>query len=86
MCYTDTDIFIIHIKTEDFYKTVKHDVEKRFHTSPYEIERPLPIGKNKKVISMINDKLGVGGGGWGILKQLIGLRLKMYSYKKDNDK
>ena len=33
LCYMDTDSFIMHIKTEDFYKDIAHDVEKRFDTS-----------------------------------------------------
>ena len=33
LCYTDTDSFIIFIKTEDFYEDVADDVEKRFDTS-----------------------------------------------------
>ena len=28
LCYIDTDSFIIHIKTEDFYKDIADDVEK----------------------------------------------------------
>ena len=36
--YTDTDNFIIHIKTEDFYKDIADDVEKRFDTSNYEVD------------------------------------------------
>ena len=31
--YTDTDSFIIHIKTENFYKDIANDVEKWFDTS-----------------------------------------------------
>ena len=49
LCYMDTDSFIIHIKTEDFYEDIANDVEKRFDTSNYEVNRPLPTGKNKKV-------------------------------------
>ena len=30
LCYMDTDSFIMHIKTEDFYKDIADDVEKRF--------------------------------------------------------
>ena len=48
LCYMDTDSFIMHIKTEDFYKDIADDVEKRFDTSNYEINARLPIGKNKK--------------------------------------
>ena len=29
LCYMDTDSFIIHIKTEDFYKDIADDVKKR---------------------------------------------------------
>ena len=28
LCYMDTDSFIIHIKTEDFYEDIADDVEK----------------------------------------------------------
>ena len=37
LCYMDTDSFIMHIKTEDFYKDIADDVENRFDTSNYEI-------------------------------------------------
>ena len=53
----DTDSFIFQVETEDVYKVVAKDVEKRFDTSNYELERPLPKGKNKKVIGLIKDKL-----------------------------
>ena len=29
LCYMDTDSFIMHIKTEDFYKDIADDVEKK---------------------------------------------------------
>ena len=41
----DTDSFIVHIKTEDFYEDIAADVEKRYDTSNYEFNRPLPAGK-----------------------------------------
>ena len=49
LCYMDTDSFIMHIKTEDFYKDIANDVERWFDTSNYDEKdnRPLPIGKNK---------------------------------------
>ena len=54
LCYMDTDSFIIHIKTEDFYEDIADDVEKWFDTSNYSKDdnRPLPTGKNKKVIGL----------------------------------
>ena len=48
LCYMDTDSFIMHIKTNDFYKDIASDFENRFDTSGYEVNRPLPTGKNKK--------------------------------------
>ena len=56
-CYMDTDRFIVHEKTEDIYKDIAEDVEARFGTSNYEIDRPLPMGKNEKVIELIKDDL-----------------------------
>ena len=56
----DTDSFIIHIKTEDFYEDIADDVEKWFDTWNYDEDDkiPLPIGKNKKVIGFFKDELG----------------------------
>ena len=39
LCYTDTDGFIIHIKTEDFYEDTANDVQKRFCTPNYKVNR-----------------------------------------------
>ena len=33
LCYIDTDSFIIHTKTEDFYEDIANEVEKRFDIS-----------------------------------------------------
>ena len=35
LCYTDTDSFVVHIKTEDFFADINNDVEKWFDTSNY---------------------------------------------------
>ena len=35
LCYMDTDSFIMHIKTEDFYKDIAPDVDRWFDTSNY---------------------------------------------------
>ena len=56
--YMDTDSFIVHVKTDDVYKDFAEDVETRFDTSNFEIDRPLPKGKNKKLIGLIKDELG----------------------------
>ena len=71
----------MHIKTEDFDKYIANDVEKRFDTSNYEINRPLPTGKNKKVIGLIKDE--VGG---KIMTEFVALRPKTYSYLTDDCK
>ena len=47
-CYMDTDSFIIHIATEDFYKHIADDIKNRYDTSNHEVDRPLPKGMNKK--------------------------------------
>ena len=80
LCYMDTDSYVYDIKTEDFYKDIAEDVETRFDTSAYSKDdaRPLPIGKNKKVIGLMKDELS-----GGIMKEFIALRPKMYSYIDD---
>ena len=55
LCYIDTDSFIMDIKTNDFYKDIANDVENGFDTSNYEVNRLLPMGKNKKVIGLMKD-------------------------------
>ena len=57
LCYMDTDSFVMNIKTEDFYKDIANDFEKRFDMSNYEVDRPLPTGKDKKVIGLMKDEL-----------------------------
>ena len=48
LCYMDTDSFIAYIKTDDVCKDIAEDVETRFDTSNYELNRPFSKGKNKK--------------------------------------
>ena len=45
---SDMDSFIVHVKTYDIYKDIAEDAETRFDPSNFEIDRPLPKGKNKK--------------------------------------
>ena len=42
ICYMDIDRFIIYIKNDDTYKNIVGDIKKRFDTSNYELDRPLP--------------------------------------------
>ena len=83
LCYMDTDSFIMKIKTDDFYKDVSNDVEKWFHTSNFDAndKRPLPIGKNKKVIGKLKDELG-----GKVMSDFCVLKAKTYAFELDNDK
>ena len=78
LCYMETDSYVYDIKTKDFYKDIAEDVESRFDTSAYSNNRPLPIGKNKKVIGLMKDELS-----GGIMNEFVALRAKMYSYIDD---
>ena len=71
LCYMDTDSFIIHIITEDFYKDIANEVEKWFDTSNYDEndEKALPIVKNKKVIGLFKEELG-----GKIMEVFVGIR------------
>ena len=84
LCYMDTDSFVMHIKTNDFYKDIANDVENRFDTSNYEVNtsetsalarKPLPTGKNKKIIGLMKDELG-----GKIITEFVTLRPKTYSF------
>ena len=78
LCYMDTDGLIMNIKTNDFYKDIAQDVEEKFDTSNYDVDIPLPKGKNKKVIGFMKDELG-----GGIITEFVALRPKTYSYITD---
>ena len=77
LCYMDTDIFIINVKTEDFYNDIAGNIEEWFDPSNYDKndKRPLLIGINKKVIGNFKDGLGRL-----IMTEFVGLRAKTYSY------
>ena len=81
LCYMDSDSFIMNIKTNDFYEDIANDVGNRFDTSNYEVNRPLPMGKNKKVIDLMKDELGET-----IIAEFVTLRPKTYSYLTDDGK
>ena len=53
-------------------------LKKRFDTSNYECDRPLPTGRNKKVIELMKDELG-----GRVITDFVALRPKTYSYLTD---
>ena len=81
LCYMDTDSFVIHIKTEDFYEDIPDDVEKWFDTSNYSKDdnKPLPLGWNMKVIGLFKEEFG-----GKIAKEFVGLRAKAWPYLMDD--
>ena len=46
--YMDFFSFIVYIKIDNIYKGITEDVDTRFDTSNYELDKPLPKGKYKK--------------------------------------
>ena len=80
-CDMDTDSFIINIETEDIYEDIANDVERWFDTSNYDKKRPLPIGKNKKVIGRFKDELG-----GKIMTEVVANRAKTDAYLLDVDR
>ena len=77
--FIDTDSFVVYIKTDDIFKDIAEDVETRFDTPNYELDRLLPKRKNKKVIGLMKHELG-----GKIMIKFVELRAKTYSYLKDD--
>ena len=83
LLFTDTDSFLYEIETKDFYKDISGDVKDRFDTSNYPEGHPsgIPTGINKKVLGMFKDEAAGKS-----IKEFVGLRAKLYSYKMDEGK
>lgn len=77
MCYTDTDSFIYHIETKDFYQDLKIHLIDYFDTSNFSLENihELPI-INKKVPGLFKDEMS-----GKIITEFVGLRSKLYCVK-----
>ena len=71
--------FIVYMKIEDIYKDIAEHIETRFDTSNYELDRPWPNGKNKKVFGLMKDKLD-----GKIMTKFVEIRAKAYSYLIDD--
>ena len=72
--YTD----IACIKTDDIYKNISEDIETRFYTSNCELDKPLRKWKHKNEIGLMKNELR-----GKIMKKIVGLRAKTYSYLID---
>ena len=72
-------VFNYEIETEDFYRDIAKNVEKRFDTSGYSKDdnRPLLIRERNKVIGLMKDELG-----GKIMTEFVAIRAKMYAYRK----
>ncbi|XP_065642354.1 uncharacterized protein LOC136073985 [Hydra vulgaris] len=90
LLFTDTDSLAYENKTKDFYSDISKDIECKFDTSEFNPNHPainnvgFKVGLNKKVIRMFKDETGGAQ-----IKEFVGLRSKLYSYKvhgKDNKK
>ena len=80
LLFTDTDSLTYEIEAKDVYADFWSDKEK-FDNSDYPENSPFFDNTNKKVIGKFKDEAA------GVpIVEFIGLRSKMYSYMKDNDK
>jgi hypothetical protein len=72
---TDTDSLIVYIETEDVYEDMKENIN-YFDTSEFKIDWMPQL--NKKVPGLFKDEyLGIP------IREFVGLRSKMYSFKTD---
>ena len=80
LLFTDTDSLTYEIEAEDVYRDFWNDKDK-FDNSDYPEDSQYFDKTNKKVIGKFKDEAA------GIpITEFAGLRSKMYSYIKDNDK
>ena len=80
LLFTDTDSLTYEIEAEDVYKDFWHDKD-MFDNSDYPESSPYYCNANKKIIGKFKDEA------CGIpITEFIGLKSKMYSYVKDNEK
>ena len=79
LCYTDTDSFIIHVKTDDFYLDISAVVNKRFDTRSYSknTNRPIEVGVNEQILGMMKGELGDDE-----MDESVNAGAKLYSYTR----
>ena len=78
--FTDTDSLSYEIEAEDVYKDFWNDKD-MFDNSDYPENSPYYCNANKKVIRKFKDEACSV-----LIIEFIGLKSKMYSYIKDNEK
>ena len=80
LLFTDTDSLTYEIEAQDVYKDFWNDKD-MFDNSDYPESSPYHCNVNKKIIEKFKDEA------CGIpITEFIGLKSKMYSYVKDNEK
>ena len=83
LCYMDTDSFIFHVETNDFYKDIMSDLEKWYDTSKPDkkLNRSIPIGINLGIIGKFKDELKSE-----VMTEFSALASKLYAVLYSNDK
>ena len=80
LLFSNTDSLTYEIEAEDLYKDFWNDKD-MFDNSDYSESSPYQRNVNKKIIGKSKDKAcGI------LITEFIGLKSKMYSYVKDNEK
>ena len=79
LLYMDTDSFVLHIETEDFFEDIKNDIHEWFDTSKYlkSLNLPLEYNVNKKIIGKMKDELFDG-----FMKEFIAIAPKVYGFTR----
>ena len=57
LCYIHAQSFIVHVKTDDIYKDIAEDLETRLDSLNFELDKPLPKRKKKKVTGLLKLRL-----------------------------
>ena len=78
LLFTDTDSLAYEITTNDFYKDINSDIEKRFETSDYPTNNSSGIKTelNSKVFGMFKDEASEKQ-----IVEFVDFRAKLYFYK-----
>ena len=80
LLFTDTDSLTYEIEAEDIYNDFRNDKDV-FDNSNYPESSPYYCNVSKKIIGKFKDEVrGI------LIAEFIGLKSKMYSYLKDNEK